>query len=114
MPFDKIIEEKIRDAIEAGQFDNLAGRGQPLDLTAYFATPAEVRLGYSVLKSAGCVPEEVALRREIAALQTRLGACAQPEDGAQLKKELDGKTLKLNLLTDSQRSQSTRRRTGRY
>lgn len=114
MPFEQIIEEKIREAIEAGQFDDLSGRGQPLDLTAYFATPAEVRLSYSVLKSAGCVPEEVALRREIAALQTKLAACARPEDGAQLKKELDGKTLKLNLLTDSQRSQQTRRSAGLY
>lgn len=114
MSLEKIIEEKIREAIEVGQFDNLAGRGQPLDLTAYFATPAAVRLGYSVLKSAGCVPEEVALRREIAALQTRLAQCAQPEDGAQLKKELDGKALKLDLLTDSQRNQSMRRSTSRY
>lgn len=114
MSLEKIIEEKLREAVEAGQFDNLAGCGQPLDLTAYFATPAAVRLGYSVLKSAGCVPEEVELRREIAALQTRLAQCAQPQDGAQLKKELDDKTLKLNLLTDSQRGQSTRRSTGLY
>lgn len=109
MPFEKIIEEKIREAIEAGQFDNLAGQGQPLDLTAYFATPADVRLGYSVLKSAGCVPEEVALRQEIEALQTKLAECARADEKERLKKELDGKMLKLNLLTDSQRSRSTRR-----
>jgi hypothetical protein len=110
MPFEKIIEEKIREAIEAGQFNNLAGRGQPLDLTAYFATPPDVRLGYSVLKSAGCVPEEVALRQEIALLQTKLVECVEPSRKEQIKKELDGKMLKLNLLTDSQRH--TRRNAG--
>lgn len=114
MPFEKLIEEKLREAMEAGHFDNLAGRGQPLDLTAYFATPADVRLGYSVLKSAGCVPEGGTLRQEIASLQTKLAECAAPIEKEQLKKEVEGKMLKLNLLTDSQRSRKARRSTGLY
>ena len=46
---EKLIEEIIREAMEKGEFDNLPGKGKPLDLDAYFATPEDVRLGYSVL-----------------------------------------------------------------
>ena len=72
MSFDKLVEEKIRAAMAAGEFDNLAGKGKPLDLTAYFATPEEVRVGYSLLKSAGFIPEEAHLLKEIESLKTRL------------------------------------------
>lgn len=114
MSFAKIVEQKIREAMEAGQFDNLASQGQPLDLTDYFATPADVRLGYAVLKSAGCVPEEVLLRQEIEGLQTKLAESTPADDKQRLKRELDGKVLKLNLLSDSQRSRSARRSTSLY
>ncbi len=109
MLFEKLAEEKIREAMDRGEFDNLSNQGQPLDLDAYFATPADVRLGYSVLKSAGCAPEEVELRREIEALKTRLSNCSREDERERLKRELDGKTLKLNLLADSNR----RRKDGR-
>jgi hypothetical protein len=59
---------KIREAIANGEFDNLANRGRPLDLEEYFKLPPELRMAYSVLKSAGCVPEEVELMKQIAEL----------------------------------------------
>ena len=59
--FGKLIEEKIREAMEAGEFDSLPGKGKPIDLDAYFATSPDIRLGYSMLNGAGCLPEEVAL-----------------------------------------------------
>ena len=66
MDFEKIAEERIREAMERGEFDNLEGIGKPLrQLDAYFATPENVRLGYSILKNAGFLPEEMALLKEI-------------------------------------------------
>jgi hypothetical protein len=103
MLFDKLAEEKIKEAIDNGEFDNLPGKGQPIDLEAYFATPEDVRLGYSVLKSAGCAPEEVVLMKEIESLKERLANCNREDERERLKQEIDGKTLKLNLLTDGQR-----------
>ena len=97
---EKLIEEKIREAMEKGEFDNLPGKGKPLDLDAYFATPADLRLGYSVLKSAGCLPVEVELQNEIEALKARLSVCDDERAGEALRKEIEGKTLKLNLLMD--------------
>jgi Domain of unknown function (DUF1992) len=98
---EKLIEEKIREAMERGEFDDLPGKGKPLDLDAYFATPEDVRLGYSVLKGAGCVPVEVELQNEIESIKTRLIACDDDRERQSLRKEIEGKTLKLNLLMDS-------------
>jgi hypothetical protein len=78
MSFERLVENKIREAMAKGEFDNLPGRGRPLDLDAYFNTPEELRLGYAMLKSAGFVPVEVELQREIEVLQAELDQCAEP------------------------------------
>ena len=107
---EKLIEEKIREAMEKGEFDNLPGKGKPLDLDAYFATPADLRLGYSVLKSAGCLPIEVELQNEIESLKARLSACDDERERQALRKEIEGKALKLNLLMDgNQRARRERK-----
>ena len=97
---EKLIEEKIREAMEKGEFDDLPGKGKPLDLDAYFATPDDVRLAFSVLKSAGCLPVEVELQKEIESLKARLEECDGELEGQSLRKEIEGKTLKLSLMMD--------------
>lgn len=99
--FGNLIEDKIREAMDAGEFDNLPSKGQPIDLEAYFATPADIRLGYSVLKSAKCLPVEVELMKEIEDLKLRQAGCAQDSERERLKKEIEARTLKLNLLLDA-------------
>jgi hypothetical protein len=107
---EKLIEEKIREAMEKGEFDDLPGKGKPLDLDAYFATPEDVRLGFSVLKSAGCLPIEVELQKEIESLKARLEVCDNERERQALRKEIEAKTLKLNLLMDgAQRARRERK-----
>lgn len=101
MSFERLVENKIREAMAKGEFDNLPGRGRPLDLTDYFNTPEELRLGYAMLKSAGFVPAEVELQREIEALQTECNQSADPQRQAALRHEITAKTLKLKLMNDS-------------
>lgn len=96
--FGNLIEEKIREAMDAGEFDNLPGKGQPIDLEGYFATPADLRLGYSVLKSAQCLPVEVELMKEIDKLKTRLADCTEETEQKRLAKEIEDRKLKLNLM----------------
>ena len=69
MSFDKIVEDIIQEAMERGDFDNLPGKGKPIDLTAYFEMPEKVRMAYSVLKRAGMTAPEVVLLKEIAELK---------------------------------------------
>ncbi len=102
MEFDKIAEDKIREAMEKGEFDNLPGSGKPLrGLAEYFATPEGVRIGYSVLKSSGFVPEEVTLLKEIESLRTRLKACTEGPDKTEILAEIRQLQLKYDLIMDS-------------
>ncbi|HEY7172415.1 MAG TPA: DUF1992 domain-containing protein [Vicinamibacterales bacterium] len=100
--FDRIADLKIREAIEEGKFDNLPNAGQPLDLDEYFQTPAEWRLAYSILKSAKCLPEEVELLNEIAALE-RTGVDGAVDADAARRRRLRDLRLRLGVLLDRKR-----------
>jgi hypothetical protein len=100
MNFDKLVEEKLREAIAQGEFDNLAGKGKPVDLTAYFATPEDLRLGYSILKNAGVVPQEMQLLKEVETLKEKLESTTEKTAREKLQREIDEQTLKFNLLVE--------------
>lgn len=100
MSLHKIIEEQIKNAIEAGEFDNLEGAGRPLDLDAYFNTPEDLRVGYSVLKSSRFVPEEVDRLKEIGELKEKIKTCADEKERQILNKKLNEKTLALSLVIE--------------
>jgi hypothetical protein len=106
--FDKVVEQIIQDAMARGEFDNLPGKGKPLNHDAYFALPEDVRLGYAVLKNTGFVPEEVELLREINELKAQLAEGGDDERRGRLKAAINVKTLKLNLLTERYRRRSKR------
>ena len=47
--FAKLAENRILEAIEAGEFDNLEGKGQPLNLDDDSHIPPELRMAYKIL-----------------------------------------------------------------
>ncbi len=100
MPFEKAVEKIIREAMERGEFDNLPGKGKPIDLTAYFDTPEEVRLEYSVLKNAGMVPREVELLKEIAELKQMESALVEEKKRLEVHKEIEKKQVEFSLLME--------------
>lgn len=100
MSIEKHIDKMISDAIQRGEFKNLRGEGKPLDLDAYFATPEDVRLGYSVLKSNDFVPEEVDRLKEIGELREQIETAANEADKSKLKKLLSEKELALSLILE--------------
>lgn len=100
MSIESAIEQKIREAMERGEFDDLAGKGKPLDLDAYFNTPEDLRMAYSILKSNEFVPEEVEIFREIAELQTKLEAATDENRRIELSKRLEERRLALRLLLE--------------
>ena len=100
MGIERLVEKKIREAMEKGEFDNLAGRGQPVDLSDYFAAPEDVRLGYRLLRDAKIVPEELELLREAAALKDELEHCSTEDEKRKVKKSMEEKLLKYNLLKE--------------
>ena len=102
--FDKLVEQKIREAQEAGEFDCLEGAGRPVNLDAYFATPEELRAGYAVLKNAGVLPEGAALLKEINERSARLEASRDPSERLRLRGEIGELKLKYDLLNERYRA----------
>ena len=100
MSFEKLVEEKIREAMADGEFDNLTGRGKPLNLDAYFATPEDLRLSYSVLKNAGVIPEQAELLKEIESLRRDLERAVDEDERNKIKRGIEATTLKMNLMAD--------------
>ena len=103
MSIESAIEQKIKEAMARGEFDGLKGHGKPLDLDAYFNTPEDLRMAYSILKSNNFVPEEVEIMKEIAALQEDLDATGDEARKASLTKRLHERRLTLSLLLDKRR-----------
>ena len=66
MDWGKLIEQKIREAQEAGAFDRLPQKEQ-LDLTEDNQVPEELRLAYHVLKAQGFAPEWIEQDKELRA-----------------------------------------------
>lgn len=62
---DQIVEARIREAAERGEFDDLPGAGKPQILDDDSMIPAELRVGYRLLKNAGFLPPELELRQQI-------------------------------------------------
>lgn len=108
MSFDKIVEAIIKEAIERGEFENLASQGKPIDLTEYFNTPEDVRLAQSLLKNAGMVPLEIDHLQQIAVLKERLSVESDEFKRQILHKEIDKKQLEYNLLMERRKRQSKR------
>ncbi len=110
MSLESTIEEIIQDAIARGEFDDLPGKGKPLNHDTYFALPEDQRLAYSLLRNAGFVPEEVELLREIKELKEKLTGCVDPDERRRLNKEIDACALKFNLLQEQKRQARRRAR----
>ena len=106
MSIEKAIEQIIREGMARGEFDNLKGKGKPLNLDDYFNTPEDVRMGFSILKSNDFVPEEVERLKEIAELRERLRTATDPEEKQALEKSLRDKTLALSLILEKNKRKS--------
>ena len=102
MASEKLIDKIIREAMNEGEFDNLEGTGKPVDLSSYFSTPEDLRAGHAVMKNAGVIPEEAQLLKEAQTLRLELDACENEEDRRRLRKSIDEKMLRYNLLRERQ------------
>ena len=60
-----VVEQRIWHSMEEGQFENLPGKGKPLDLSSKpHVDPADDTL-YRILSKNGCAPRWVELNKEI-------------------------------------------------
>jgi hypothetical protein len=103
MSLQRNVDEKIEEAIARGEFDNLPGKGKPLDLDTYFAAPEDLRLGYSILKNANVIPEEIELLRQIEALKKSLDSSSTRLEKEALRQQLSEKLTGFDLRMEQNR-----------
>ena len=66
--FEILAERKILEAIEDGVFDNVPGKGCPLNLESDASIPVEIRAAHRVLKNANAAPDWVQLNKALSAM----------------------------------------------
>ena len=87
--FAVIAEQRIREAQERGDFDNLPGAGKPLELEDDSHMPEDLRMAYKVLRNAGYVPPEIAERKEAESLLDLLETCTDEHLKVRQMRKLD-------------------------
>ena len=96
--FQRIAENRILEAMEAGVFDNLPGHGKPLRLEDESHIPPELRMVYKVMKMADCLPPEVETRKEIARLQDLVASLPDEAEKLTQMRRLNFLMMKLSMM----------------
>ena len=96
--FWRIAEERIKEAQRAGAFDNLPGKGKPLDLEDLSWVPEDLRIGYLVLKNAHVLPPEAQLLKDIHTIEDLLKHVEDEGGRRALAKSIQFKLIRLDML----------------
>ena len=94
----RLVEERIRDAQQKGAFENLPGKGKPLQLEDQSMVPEDLRMSYHILKNAHVLPPEAEVQKEIHTLQDLLKYVEEEGERKALLKEIEWKFIRLDML----------------
>jgi DnaJ family protein C protein 28 len=62
---ESMAEKMLREAIEAGEFDDLPGKGQPVDLSENPFEDPDLRVVHKLLREAGFAPAWIEERKDV-------------------------------------------------
>jgi len=96
--YEKIVEQRIKEAMEKGEFDDLPGKGRPIPLEDDSHVPEDLRLAYKVLKNADCLPPELLEKKEILQMEDMLSMIPDAKERYKLIKKINFKIMKLNMM----------------
>ena len=65
--WESLIDQRIREAMEQGEFEDLPGKGKPVDTSENPFEDPELRLAHRVLRNAGFAPSWIEERKDIEA-----------------------------------------------
>lgn len=99
----RLAEQRIQEAIENGELDNLPGKGKPLNLNDCCQVPPELRMAYKVLKNSGMLPAEMDIQKEIEVLQQLIATCQDEQQKQALQGKLRDKQLYYNIVMEKRR-----------
>ena len=96
--YERIVEQRIKEAMEKGEFENLPGKGKPIPLEDDSHVPEDLRLAYKLLKNADCLPPELLEKKEILQMEDMLAAIPDEKERYKLIKKINFKIMKLNVM----------------
>lgn len=96
--FARIAEERILNAIERGELDDLPGKGKPLKLDDNPLVPEDMRMAYKICKNAGCLPPELEMRQEIISLRDLIQTVDDEAERRKKIREMNFKLLRFNIV----------------
>lgn len=96
--YEKIVEERIKEAVERGEFENLPGKGKPIPLEDDSHVPEDLRLAYKLLKNADCLPPELLEKKEILQMEDMLATIPDEKERYKLIKKINFRIMKLNMM----------------
>ena len=96
--FQKIVEKKIKEAMDKGEFDDLPGRGKPIAFEDDSNIPEDLRLAFKVLKNADYLPPELQLKKEIRQMEDMLEGIPDEKEKYRQIKKINYKIMQLNLM----------------
>ncbi|WP_240468741.1 DnaJ family domain-containing protein [Gracilibacillus sp. YIM 98692] len=105
--FTQLAEEKIKKAIEDGDFDHLEGNGKPQKLEDLSRVPEDMRMSYHMMKNSGYLPEEVKLNKQMINIKDMIRACESDEKKQSLEKRLTEKELELKMVLEKRKIKNT-------
>ena len=95
---ERLAEQRILEAQRNGEFDNLAGKGKPLEIEDLSVLPEDLRMAYHVLKNAHVLPPEAELLKDIHILEDLLKHVEDEGERRSLAKSLQWKVIRLDIL----------------
>jgi len=96
--FQKIVEKRIQEAQQRGDFENLPGSGQPIQFEDDSHIPEELRLAYKILKNADCIPPELQLQKDIRQMEDLLEGIPDEKQKYRQIKKINYQIMKLNVM----------------
>jgi hypothetical protein len=108
-----LAEQRILEAQRAGAFDNLPGKGKPLELEDLSWVPEDLRISYHVLKNAHVLPPEVELLKDVHILEDLLKHVEDEGERRSLAKSIQWKMIRLDMLKRRSFDSNTLRSYGR-
>ena len=98
--FDRLAEERLREAIEDGRFDDFPGKGEPLAPDELAGVPDELRASYLLLRGAGVLPAELEARKEALRLGDLIAACTDAGERRDLEQQRSAALLRYRLFIE--------------
>ncbi len=108
--WESLVDQKIREAMEQGEFDDLAGKGAPIDLSENPFEDPDWRTAHRMLRNAGFAPAWIEERKyideELAAAQSTLARAwliltnalgTEQQSGAEIRWERQFSSFRLQI-----------------